>query len=434
MKSIISVLSLSIFFLIGCIALFYPDYELPRVVKFLITTQVLFILSLAIYYTSRRLDFDKRHKNIFFILIIIAISARIIIFVGSGDKFYHSDDVYRYIWDGKVNASGINPYVYAPPSPELEHLQDENIYPRINHPKVPTIYPPMAQNIFLIAYKIGGDSTLVFRLICALFELLTIFALFIWLKKRGIRKSNLLLYLFSPLVLVEFYMSAHLDILAMPFLIAAFLTLNDDRPVATGVMMALACLIKFLGLFFVPIIFLYFINKKRWTFLLAFITTIVLLYLPYIFGSNGLVLGSLFKYLNQWQFNGSIFNLLKYGLQFEYARYTVAILFILWIVYILISKSNINDKLFKAYAGHLVLTPTFFPWYFVWIFPLVLINLSPAFLYLSGAILLSYHVHIGYYATGEWTPIIWFGIAYYIPFFILLSWGPLKKILNKGTA
>lgn len=422
---------MAILFLIGCLLLFYPDYDEPRVIKFLIVTQFLFILSITIFLISRKFDFENKDKKMFQLLFTFALAARVIIFIGSGDSFYHSDDVYRYVWDGKVNASGINPYVYAPPDEELKHLRDDIIYPKINHPKVPTIYPPMAQNIFLIAYKIGGHSTLVFRIICLLFELLTIFALFVWLNKRGILKNNLLLYLFSPLVLIEFYMSAHLDIIAIPFLIAAFITVNDNRPVVTGVMIALACLIKFLGIFFVPIMFFYFMGKKRWQFILAFIAAVVLLYLPYVFGSNGLVLGSLFKYLNQWQFNGSIYNLLKYGFGLDSARIIVAALFILWVIFILIKKYNLNEKLFRTYGGHLVLTPTFFPWYYVWIFPLVLINLSPAYLYLSGAILLSYHIHIGYYATGEWLPIPWLGVAYYIPFFILLAYKPIMKKFNR---
>ena len=60
-----------------------------------------------------------------------------------------SDDVYRYVWDGRVQAAGINPYRHAPDSPELEHLRDERLHPRINHPHIPTIYPPAAQFLFL---------------------------------------------------------------------------------------------------------------------------------------------------------------------------------------------------------------------------------------------------------------------------------------------
>ena len=45
-----------------------------------------------------------------------------------------SSDLYRYIWDGRVQRAGINPYLYPPSAPELAVLRDEHVYPRINRP------------------------------------------------------------------------------------------------------------------------------------------------------------------------------------------------------------------------------------------------------------------------------------------------------------
>src|ERR1044071_5648462 len=45
---------------------------------------------------------------------------------------YLSDDIYRYIWDGRVQAAGINPYRYVPAAPELVQLRDDDIYPKVN--------------------------------------------------------------------------------------------------------------------------------------------------------------------------------------------------------------------------------------------------------------------------------------------------------------
>ena len=56
---------------------------------------------------------------------------------------YLSTDIYRYIWDGRVQAAGINPYRYMPIAPELSHLRDAAIFPNINRPDYAvTIYPP----------------------------------------------------------------------------------------------------------------------------------------------------------------------------------------------------------------------------------------------------------------------------------------------------
>jgi hypothetical protein len=426
---------LLITFLAGCLALFLPDNDSPRIVKFLIVSQVLFAVSVGIYFVGRRFDLDSRHSRLLLIVLGFAITARVIMLVSAGDTFYLSDDIFRYIWDGKVNAHGINPFVYPPPSPELDSLQDDSIYPRINHPTMPTIYPPMAQNIFLVAYLMGGDGTLTFKLIAGLFELLTILALMVWLKKIGVERSHLLLYLFSPLVLIEFYLSSHLDILAMPFLVTSLIALHDRRPIVLGIMLALATMVKFYGLFFAFVILFHLGRRERRLFILSFAITIVLSYLPYVIGSDGKFLGNLSTYLQQWQFNGSVFYVLKYGLRIEWARIIVAAAFIGWSIYVAAGKRPIEDKLLRTYGGYLVLTPTFFPWYFVWMFPFAIRNLSWAFLILSSTVLLSYHVQIAYYERGTWDPIIWLGVAAYLPFYALLVWPLVKhRIVKRGMA
>jgi hypothetical protein len=54
-----------------------------------------------------------------------------------------SDDYYRYVWDGKVQAHGINPYKYAPSDTALNNLHSETLPKLINFPDMKTIYPPL---------------------------------------------------------------------------------------------------------------------------------------------------------------------------------------------------------------------------------------------------------------------------------------------------
>ncbi|HEY1299752.1 MAG TPA: hypothetical protein VGF07_04605, partial [Stellaceae bacterium] len=71
-----------------------------------------------------------------------------------------STDIYRYVWDGRVAAAGINPYRYVPDDPQLAALRDAAVYPHINRANyAPTIYPPMAQILFLLADRLGGTVT-----------------------------------------------------------------------------------------------------------------------------------------------------------------------------------------------------------------------------------------------------------------------------------
>jgi hypothetical protein len=430
-KKTILIIILAGLFLIAEGLIFYPDYDSPRMIKFLILTQVMFALSLGIFFIGRRLDFQQKNRRLFFLLLGFAIVARLIMLAGAGDHFYLSDDIYRYIWDGKVNIDGINPFRYEPGEPELEHLQDEVIYPEINHPWLPTIYPPTAQTIFAVAYLLGGDSTLPFKLISAVFELLTIAMLMIWMRIAGVPKVNLLLYLFSPLILVEFYLSAHLDILALPFLIAALIAVHHNRGWLGGIALALAALVKFVGFIFAPFLLQKLSAKQRWLFVVGLILCVGVLYLPYIPGSDGRFLGSLGEYLETWQFNGSVYVVFYLLFGMNAARIICGVIIAGLIIWFFFRRSDFYAKQFMAYGAFLIFTPVFFPWYFVWIFPFLLRNLSPAFIYLSSAVLLSYDVFVNLYSAGFWKEIIWLRLIIYLPFYALLFLAGLKSLKSR---
>src|SRR5690349_3682974 len=73
---------------------------------------------------------------------------------------YLSDDIYRYVWDGRVQAAGINPYRYVPADEALAQLRDEKIYPNINRRDTAhTIYPPVAEAVFLLVTRISESVT-----------------------------------------------------------------------------------------------------------------------------------------------------------------------------------------------------------------------------------------------------------------------------------
>ena len=409
-------------FLLGAVALFLPDSQEPRIMKFLILSQVLFALSLAIYFVGRKFDFETKDKGLFKVILFLALLARAIMFFGPGEIFWLSDDVYRYVWDGKIATAGINPYEYPPNAPELVEFQDEKIYPKINHRRLQTIYPPVAQSLFTTGYIIGQGSPLGFQFIAALLELLSLLSLIGWLRQLEVKRSNLLLYLFSPLVLIEFYQSTHIDICGLPFLIAGMISLGQRRYGWTGMLLALSALVKFNALFIVPVLLFHLTGRERLRFAGAFALTVLFCYTPYLFWGSGVALGSLGAYLTDWQFNGSVFLVLEQGLGIPGARYIVAGLFVAWLLFLTIRKMDIYDKMFWSLGGYLILTPVFFPWYFVWIFPFILRRISWAFVVLSGTTLLSYHVWLGQYAGGKWEPIIWLGVLSYIPFYLFLIW------------
>jgi hypothetical protein len=88
-----------------------------------------------------------------------------------------SSDIYRYIWDGRVQAAGINPYRYLPADEALQGLRDEAIYPNINRASyAPTIYPPVAQLVFFAATRIS-ETPLFMKTVMIAFEGLAVWAI-----------------------------------------------------------------------------------------------------------------------------------------------------------------------------------------------------------------------------------------------------------------
>jgi hypothetical protein len=188
-----------------------------------------------------------------------------------------SSDVYRYVWDGRVQTAGINPYRYLPVAPELAALRDEAVYPKINRAGYAhTIYPPAAQMIFAAAAMVMPGVYGV-KLMMALFDAMAIGALAWLLPIAGRDRSEVLIYAWLPLPVWEFAGNAHIDAAAAGLLAVASLAAVRGRMVWTGILLAAATLTKYLPAVTLPA----FWRPPDWRLPLAFAAAVVLLYLPY---------------------------------------------------------------------------------------------------------------------------------------------------------
>jgi len=150
----------------------------------------------AIYLVSAWIVMRSRSSNVtLLITVAFAIIFRLsILFAPS----YLSDDIYRYVWDGRVQAAGINPYRYIPAAPELAQLRDDAIYPKINRKDwAHTIYPPVAQVVFLLTTRISESVTWMKATMLG-FELVTIWAVAQLLALLGRPRQLLLIYAWHP--------------------------------------------------------------------------------------------------------------------------------------------------------------------------------------------------------------------------------------------
>jgi len=260
---------------LGLLALSYlRDWEIEKFIA------VLF-LQMGIYgYAAWRLvkrswisaRFERRALVV--ILVIAALMRGIALFAPQA----LSTDAFRYVWDGRVQAAGINPYRYIPADPALSALRDDSIYPNINRADYAhTIYPPTAEISFLAIARVT-HSILGMKLAMLAFDALTIACLIALLRRRGLPATRVLLYAWHPLPIWEFAGTGHVDALAIGLLMFAFLAASRRAPLWTGVALAAATLVKFYPAVAGPALY----RRWDWRMPLAFVVTLALLYVPYL--------------------------------------------------------------------------------------------------------------------------------------------------------
>ena len=163
-----------------------------------------------------------------------------------------SSDLYRYVWDGRVQAAGINPYRYVPADPALAGLRDRAIYPHINRRDyAPTIYPPMAQAIFRAVAAIGQSARAV-KLAMVGFECLAVACLLGLLRVAGLPDARVLIYAWNPLTVWAFAGNGHVDAAAVGLISLALLCRARRHDGLAGAMLGGAVLVKFLPLAIAP--------------------------------------------------------------------------------------------------------------------------------------------------------------------------------------
>jgi alpha-1,6-mannosyltransferase len=171
-----------------------------------------------------------------------------------------STDIFRYVWDGRVQAAGINPYRYIPADSHLSFLRDSAIYPHINRRSYAhTIYPPGAQMLFLVFTRIG-ETVIWMKAGMVGLEALTIWILVKLLAAVGLRREQLLIYAWHPLLLWEVASSGHVDGAAVPLVALALLLYIRHKPLGTGIALGCATLIKLYPIVLFPALY----RRSEW--------------------------------------------------------------------------------------------------------------------------------------------------------------------------
>ncbi len=342
-----------------------------------------------------------------------------------------STDIFRYVWDGRVQGEMTNPYRYIPSDPALESLRDDAIYPSINRKSyAPTIYPPFAQMVFFAATRIAETLTAM-KAMMVLFEALTIWGLIRLLKARGLSPARVVFYAWHPLPLWEFAGSGHIDAVSTALLVLAFVAADRRSPVWTGVALALGAVTKFFPLAVGPALW----RRWDWRFPLAFAVTAIACYLPYLTVGTK-VFGFLGSYMTEEGIEqGNGVYLIRFIGRFVGIDPTVASLYMPAALVVLVvlaalvafRRSRPDPDLGGAFLLMTVFTFLMAPhlaWYFTWLIPLLCLRPNLGVFYLTLAAPLLYLPSVAVPGGNE--------SVMYIPFVVLaladIAWQRARQL------
>ncbi|HYQ96322.1 MAG TPA: glycosyltransferase 87 family protein [Candidatus Eisenbacteria bacterium] len=308
-----------------------------------------------------------------------------------------SEDVYRYLWDGRLVAHGVNPYPHAPSEPALARFHGELLH-HLNHADVPTIYPPAAQLLFGAVALVSATPT-AWKLLLLSLESALVLALLRLLRGRGLPSDRLLLYYWNPLALVESFGSGHVDLVAASFLVAALALYEARRPSRAGVVFALAVLAKYVPGLLIP----WFLRRRAWVLLASAAVTAAIVAAPFLAAGPALTTG-LQIYARHWEFNGALYHGLR---EIIHSDLGIRRLFlgagILATLAIAWKARSASGAAFASLVSFLLLSPTVFPWYLVPAVALLPLHPDWGMLAFSGLVALSYLPLPAYRDTGLWT-------------------------------
>lgn len=340
---------------------------------------------------------------------------------------YLSSDPYRYLWDGRVQLAGVNPYRYPPAAPELSTLRDLDVHPHINRPTAVTVYPPGAQWLFGLAAAVTPGTLPGWRALLLLADALAILLLLRLLGRLGAPAEAVLAYAWSPLVVFEGIQAGHVDLAMIPMVLLALTWRMDGSPVRAGLALGVAVLLKL----YPAVLLVAWWRRGDWRFPGAVVAVVGLGYLPYAANVGLGALGFLPTYVSsQYEdFNIGLRALLTYPFGFSdplVRGATMALLFaLLAATLVWIARTSRPDAagLWRAAAlavgAYVILVPTaMHPWYVLWVVPFLCFRPAPALLFFSVAVTLCYAQYLVEPQTLPW----WAWLAEYGPVYALVVW------------
>lgn len=275
------------------------------------------------------------------------------------------DDIHRYVWDGRVQQHGYNPYLIVPNDPAFNWLHTAATR-TLNHPDVPTPYPAGAE-LFFRAIAAIHESTFALKVAFVLCDFAIVLLLLDLLRRNRQGTHWVLAYAWNPLLATEVAGSGHIDIVGALLLLISFYALGRQWRTVAAVAFGLAVSVKLLPIVLLPLYW------KRVRIRDAVLATIIvgLLYIPFL-QRGWIPIGSLATYVQSFRFNDPVFAVLERVAAPQLV--TALAVFLGFVIAIGMRKGSASlsgDAFAWPMAGSLLCAPVVYPWYLIWILPFV---------------------------------------------------------------
>lgn len=334
--------------------------DIPRHAELAIGAYTLLTVAAIV---AGRLFWDRDDARALIVLFVVALGARLLLLEKTP---FLSTDAYRYLWEGRVLLHGIDPYLVAPNAPQLHFLRLDWLYHKVDADwrAMPSLYPPLGLALFAVSAMLSQADLTVTKILMELGDVVTLWLVVQLLRAHGLPRGRAVLYAWSPLVIIEFAWSAHLEAWCLAALALALLMYKRQRMVAAALGLAAAVLIKLYPAAAIPLFF----PRRVWQFTSCVVAAVACGYAPFVLWNTN-ALGFLPEFAAHYHFNQSLHALLPTPL--------VAVLFGLTVCALIWARRagmGLVEALTVLISAYFLLSPAVHPWYltvFAVLLPLV---------------------------------------------------------------
>lgn len=340
---------------------YYGDRGGPRFMAALSVAGIAYLLAIREIFATPRFERRISRRIVVMGLILAAVwHVEFLRLPPGGD-----DDIHRYVWDGRLQRLGYNPYLVVPSDPVVDGLHTAETR-NLNNPNLPSPYPPGAQ-LFFRGVTAIHESTFALKVAFVVCDLLIVLVLLDMLRWNEQGAHWVLAYAWNPLLAIEVAGSGHIDIVGALLLLVSYAALTRRWRACAAVALGLAIAVKFLPVVLLP---LYWKRVRIRDASLA-AAVVGMLYVPFL-NRGRIPLGSLGTYLQIFRFNGPVFAALDRVAPPQVVVGIGVLLGFLAAIWLRRrSPAWSSDAFAWPMAASLLCAPVVYPWYLLWLLPFV---------------------------------------------------------------